>query len=290
METIVLPVVIISGAGLLFGILLSFAAKFFAVPVDERAQALRDALPGVNCGACGFAGCDEYSAKLNAGEAPTNLCTPGGDSVSKELSAILGVAFADVEEKHALVRCSGTFDTSVYVMEYLGESTCEACNAFYQGRRSCSYGCLGFGDCQHVCKYDAISIVDGLAVIDHNKCTGCGMCAKRCPNLLIQLVKKTSKIYVGCNSTDKGAYTRKLCKKGCIGCMKCQKTCRFDAIEVKNNLARVNPDKCTCCGECVPVCPVGVIKRTEDCVLIDAGGRCELKAQNNERVRLENQE
>lgn len=260
----VLPVIIVAAVGALAGLILSFAAKFFAVKVDERAAELRAALPGVNCGACGYAGCDEYAAKLNAEEAPTNLCTPGADAVAHRVSEILGVSFADVEEKHALVRCSGTLDTSVYVMDYQGAKTCEACNSYYQGRRSCSHGCLGFGDCAAVCQYDAIHIVDGLARIDYNKCTGCGMCAKKCPNLLIVLVKKTSEVYVGCKSNDKGAYTRKICKNGCIGCMKCQKTCRFGAIEVIDNLARVNPDTCTNCKECVAVCPVHVIHRCKE--------------------------
>lgn len=263
MGTIILPIVIVSIIGLLAGLILSVASKLFAVPVDERALALRAALPGVNCGACGYVGCDEYAAKLNSGEAATNLCVPGGDGISRALSDILGVSFADVEEKHAQVRCSGTLDTSVYIMDYQGAKSCAACNSFYQGRRSCSHGCLGYGDCASVCQYDAIHIINGLAVIDHKKCTGCGMCAKLCPNLLIQLVRKASKVYVGCKSDDKGAYTRKICKNGCIGCMKCQKTCQYGAIEVKENLARVNPDKCTNCGECIEVCPVHVIHRCE---------------------------
>lgn len=261
MEVYILPVAIVAGLGLLLGLVLSFASKFFAVQQDETVANLREALPGVNCGSCGFAGCEEYAAKMASGEAATNLCTPGGAEVAKKCSEILGVGFADVEQQVAQVHCCGTLETSQYVMEYMGLKTCAACNSFYQGRRSCSHGCLGFGDCTRVCQYDAIHVENGVAVVDPEKCTGCGMCARECPDHLIQIVPARAKVYVACTSTDKGAYTRKVCKNGCIGCMKCQKTCEYEAIKVEDNLARIDPQKCTGCGACIEVCPVGVIRR-----------------------------
>lgn len=263
MGTIIMPVVIVTAIGLFAGLILSAASNFFAVQVDETAGKLREVLPGANCGSCGYAGCDDYAVKVAAGEAAANLCTPGGADVANRIGAVLGVEVGAVEEKRAQVLCRGHLETTQYIMDYIGPQTCAACNALYQGRRSCSHGCLGFGDCVRVCPSDAVHIVDGVAVVDSVRCTGCGMCVKECPNAIIQIVPARAKLFVACRSTDKGAYTRKLCKNGCIGCMKCQKICPSGAIVVENNLARVNPEKCTVCGQCVDVCPVKCIQRSD---------------------------
>ena len=254
-------ILIVGGIGLACALLLVVASKFMAVETNQTAEDIRAALPGANCGACGFAGCDDYAKNLaeNPG-LKTNLCTPGGDTAARKIAEILGVEFEDVVEKKAIMKCAVTFDTSEYIMDYQGPHTCEACNSFYQGRRSCTHGCLGYGDCVAVCKFGALHVENGLAVVDRELCTGCGACTKACPNHLLDLVKETSLVHVACSSHDKGAYTRKVCKAGCIGCMKCQKTCQFGAITVTENLASIDPDKCTNCGACVEVCPTKVIQ------------------------------
>ena len=253
------PIIIVAGIAAICGVGLTLAAKFMSVPVNETASEIRAELPGANCGACGFAGCDEYADKLAAGGVKTNLCTPGGDSVGKKVSKILGVEFEDVVEKHAIVCCSGTCEHTTYVMDYQGPQTCEGCNSFYQGRGSCSHSCLGFGDCVNVCQYGALTIDDGIAVVDPELCTGCGMCAKVCPNSLINIVPQVSWVFVACSSTDKGAFTRKLCAAGCIGCKRCEKNCEYGAIAIENNLAVIDPEKCTNCGKCISVCPTKAV-------------------------------
>lgn len=262
-EAILTPVIILSILGLAAGIMLSLAAKFMAVEVDDTVVKLREELPGANCGACGYAGCDEYAAKVAEGEAAINLCTPGGASVAAKLAEIMGVESGSVDAKKAIVRCCGTYDTSEYKMDYQGPTSCEACSIYYQGRRSCAVGCLGYGDCKNVCKFGAIKIENGLAIIDPELCTGCGACVKKCPSQLITMVPKQSTVYVACSSNDKGAQTRKVCKVGCIACMRCEKTCRFDAIHVKDNLASIDQSKCTGCEECVEVCPTKCIRITK---------------------------
>lgn len=257
----VLPILVISISGLLAAIILVIASKFMAVKVDETFEAVRECLPGVNCGACGYAGCDEYAHKVAAGGVKTNLCVPGGDETSKKISQVLGVEFEDVVEQAAFVRCSGDCGATDYIMDYRGRQTCAACNNFYQGRGSCSHACLGFGDCVRVCQYDAIHIENGVAVVDREKCTGCGMCARECPNDLIAVADATKVYYVGCSSTDKGAFTRKVCSNGCIGCKKCERTCQHGAIKVENNLASIDTTLCVNCGECFGVCPTGAIKK-----------------------------
>ena len=260
MSGIVLPIMVVSLIGIGGGVILTIAAKYMAVPVNERVTEIREVLPGANCGACGFAGCDEYADKLINEGVAVNLCTPGGGEVAQAVGKLLGVEAGEVVPMAAIVKCAGMGGKTSYIMDYQGPRTCEACNFFYQGRGSCSHACLGFGDCVNVCQYNAIYIENGIAVVDRELCTGCGMCAKACPNMLINIVPKTSEVYVACSSTDKGAFTRKVCSAGCIGCRRCEKTCEYGAITITDNLASIDPEKCTNCGACVSVCPTKVIR------------------------------
>ena len=259
--SIVMPIVVMGGIGVISGAVLSLAAKFMSVPVDERVEQVRGMLPGANCGACGFAGCDEYAENLVFQGAKTNLCTPGGAEVAQNISGFLGADFDGIEEKMAVVHCSGTCENTGYAMDYEGPRSCEANNYLFQGRRSCSHACLGYGDCVKVCQYDAIYLENGIAYVDPENCTACGMCVQACPNNLITVVAKKARTFVGCHSSDKGAFVRKICSAGCIGCKLCEKKCEYGAIVVTDNLASIDPSKCTNCGECVGACPTKVIKQ-----------------------------
>lgn len=257
----ILPVVIVVGIGFLAGAILTLASKFMHVKVNESVAQIRKVLPGANCGACGYAGCDAYATVLaNDHTIKANLCTPGGSAVALSISKILGINFEAVEGKYAMVKCSGTFDKTSYVMDFRGIQSCNANKMFYRGRGSCSRACLGFGDCVEVCAYGAISMVNGVANVDKNKCVGCSVCVRNCPNSLISIVPSSLSTYVGCSSQDNAAHTHRVCKAGCIACKKCEKVCKFDAIHVVNNVAVIDPEKCKNCGMCVKECPVGVIK------------------------------
>lgn len=258
-ETILLPVLIIAGIGLIFGIILAVASKVMAVPVDERITKIRAALPGANCGACGFAGCDDYAKAVCENGAPTNACIPGGDNVAKAVASIMGVEASSSTPVAAFLGCQGTHAVTEEKYLYQGIPTCRACNAITAGKGSCMYGCLGFGDCMEACKFGAIQIVGGIAHFDRELCTGCGACAKACPKHLISILPKQTKVFVSCSNQEKGAATRSVCKTGCIGCKKCERTCTFDAIHVENNLASIDPEKCTGCGACAEACPVHAI-------------------------------
>lgn len=261
-EAYALPIIIITIVGFVCSVVLAVAAKYMHVPQAEGYDDIRAALPGANCGACGFAGCDAYAKALaEDNTTPTNLCPVGGAAVVEKISGLLGVEAGAVVEKAAFVGCSGTKDCTKYIMEYKGIPTCEACNIFYQGRGTCSHACLGYGDCVKACQFGAIRVINGAAVVDRSRCTACGMCVKKCPNMLIAMEPKAAQVFVACSSHEKGAHTRKNCTAGCIGCKKCEKTCPSGAITVEDNLAKINQSKCTSCGACIDVCPVHVIKR-----------------------------
>ncbi|WP_037373243.1 RnfABCDGE type electron transport complex subunit B [Anaerovorax odorimutans] len=261
MQQYFLPIIIVIIIGFLAGTILTLASKFMAVKVNETVVKVKEILPGANCGACGYAGCEDYAVALaNDPTIKPNLCTPGGSSVALAISNALGIEFEAVAGKTAVVKCSGTYAKTNYVMDYRGLQSCAANKMFYRGRGACDYSCIGYGDCVDACEYDAIKIEGGVAVVDNDKCVGCGLCAKRCPNNLIDIVPGSNFVYVGCSSNEKGAVTKDKCTIGCIGCKKCEKICKFDAIHVINNLAVIDYDKCKNCKMCINECPVGVIK------------------------------
>ena len=257
---ILIPILVLVAVAVLCAVLLTVSSVFFGVKEDERVAAVRDCLPGANCGACGYSGCDGYAKALAEGAATaTNLCVPGGDKTAKEIAGILGVEAEDVVEKVAYVACNGTCEATERKYDYKGLKSCVVANLLYSGDKTCNYACLGYGDCVKVCPQHAISIENGVAKVDPRKCIGCGMCVRECPNHIIKLTNDTIKVIVQCSNHDKGAVTRKICSNGCIGCMKCQKTCPNGAIKVENNLATIDYSLCTGCLACVEVCPVHCI-------------------------------
>lgn len=251
---------IVGATGLFIGLFLGFAAKKFEVEVDERESKVRELLPGVNCGGCGYAGCDALAKAIAAGEAPVNGCPVANQAAHDEIAAVMGVEAIATDKKVAFVKCAGTCDKTVDKYEYFGAKDCKmAALAPGKGNKKCSYGCMGFGSCVRVCEFDAIHIVDGIALVDKNKCTGCSKCVAECPNNIIELVPQKARTLVSCSSYDKGKDVKAACSAGCIGCKLCVKACEYDAIHVDDNLAYIDYSKCTDCNKCAEVCPVKVI-------------------------------
>ena len=260
---ILFALLVVGAVGLLAGILLALASHFFHVEEDEKAKRLRGCLPGINCGACGYKGCDDYAAAMARGEAAPNLCIPGADAVSAELSEILGVVAEMPEDKVAFVACNGNCEATDKKAEYRGVDTCRAAAMLYGGPNACVYGCLGYGDCAEACPAHAICVRDGIAHVDTSKCLGCGLCAKICPKQVISMVPQNSGVVVMCNNREKGADARKACKNACIGCKRCEKTCPHEAITVVDNLAKIDYNKCSGCGACADVCPTSCLKQID---------------------------
>lgn len=255
MKEYILPILIFLGFGALSGILLLIASKVLAVKTDETEAKITEALPGANCGGCGYSGCAGYAAAVAHDGAPTNLCKPGGAEVMKKINAIMGTEGGEFVREVAFVRCNGCENATKDRFTFTGTKSCAAVEKFYNGKGECRFGCDGYGDCAAVCSNGAITIADGVAVVDPAKCGGCGKCVTACPNHLIFLRKETSTVALRCSSKDSGKVTRTVCTNGCIGCKMCEKKCPQGAVVVADNHAVIDYDKCTSCGTCVSVCP-----------------------------------
>ncbi|MDO8930254.1 MAG: Fe-S cluster domain-containing protein [Bacteroidota bacterium] len=266
MTTIILYTVLtLSIIGVLSAIILYFVAQKFKVYEDPRIGQVETALPGANCGGCGFAGCRAFAeACVSKGELADLFCPVGGNDTMSGVADILGIVAEKKDPRVAVVRCNGTCEHRPKTNFFDGPVSCAIASTLYSGDTGCQYGCLGCGDCVVACDFDAIHMnpVTGLPEVDDEKCVACGACVKACPKTLIELRKKRPKdrkIYVSCRNQDKGGVARKSCAVACIGCSKCEKECKFDAITIANNLAFIDSDKCTLCRKCVSVCPTNAI-------------------------------
>lgn len=257
--SIIYSVVALAGLGLLFGILITFASKKFEVEKDDRVERILEVLPNGNCGGCGFAGCQAYAKAVADGNAAPDLCSVGGAETAAKIGEILGIEVKEKEPVMAYVLCCGNGENTTEKYFYDGIANCISAARVSGGYKSCSFACLGFGNCVDVCKFDAIHIVDGIASVDLEKCVGCGACVKACPKALIHLVPKSAKYVVKCSSKDKGVDTKNKCKIGCISCKLCEKNCPADAVHVENNVAVIDYKKCTSCGMCAEKCPRHII-------------------------------
>ncbi len=258
--SIILAAVVVGCVGIILGLFLGFAGEKFKVEVDPKEEAILDVLPGNNCGGCGYAGCSGLAAAIAKGEAPVGQCPVGGAPVSEKVAAIMGVEAESGPKMVAFVKCAGTCDKAQTQYDYTGIQDCTAVDFVpAKGQKACTYGCLGYGTCVKACEFDAIHIINGIAVVDPQACRACGKCVAACPRKLIELVPYDSAHLVHCNSKDKGPVVMKACSVGCIGCHLCEKNCPADAIHVTDNLAHIDQDKCTGCGLCVEKCPKKII-------------------------------
>jgi Na+-translocating ferredoxin:NAD+ oxidoreductase RNF subunit RnfB len=264
-EVLLYTIISLSGIGLIAAVILYFVAQKFKVYEDPRIDLVEEVLPAANCGGCGFAGCRNFAeAMVKSDDIGEFYCPVGGNEVMEKAAKILGKEAEAQEPKVAVVRCNGSCDHRQKTNQYDGVASCAVSSALYSGETGCQYGCLGYGDCEAACNFDAIHInhQTGLPEVIDANCTACNACVIACPNDIIELRtrnKKDRKIYVSCINEDKGGIAKKSCEVACIGCSKCFKVCPFDAITMNNNLAYIDPDKCRLCRKCVPECPTNAI-------------------------------
>ncbi len=250
----------IGGVGLFIGVFLGFAGKKFAVEVDEKEVKIRALLPGVNCGACGYSGCDGVAHAIAQGKAPVGACVVGGQKVADEVAGLMGVTAEKEEKKVAFVRCSGDCGKTSDKYDYSGPDQCVMVKfAPAGGPKSCTFGCTGMGDCVRVCEYGAISIQKGIAAVDELKCVDCQECMKACPKGLIIEIPAGRSSHIACVNPQKGKPVMDVCSVGCISCMKCMRDCPAGAITMDGGYPVIDYDKCTDCGTCRKGCPRGCI-------------------------------
>ncbi len=262
MQNIISATIAISAMGLIFGALLGIAAKVFYVEQDAKLPLVTDALPGANCGGCGYAGCAQCASAIIEGKAKANVCPVGGAETAKIISNILGQEAETFEKKVAFVRCEGCSDVAQIKFQYDGNLDCvSAARMIGGGYKACSNGCLGYGSCVSVCNFGAIKVENGIAKVDFHKCTACGKCVAACPKNLITLVSPSNQYVVKCRNTDKGAVVKDKCTAGCIGCKICEKNCLEEAVKVDHFLATIDTEKCIGCGVCAEKCPKKIIKK-----------------------------
>lgn len=257
---VVVPLVLMAVLGGGLGLVLAYASKRFFVAVDPRVEEVQGALPGVNCGACGYAGCAGYADAIVAKGVAPNLCAPGGNSCAAAIAKIMGMTVDAKEPNFAVIRCDGNGVRPRFY--YSGVQTCKAASVMGLGGafQDCPYGCLGMGSCVEACPFGALSLNENnVAVVNEAVCSGCGKCVEACPRKLIRIDPESRVIVVRCANLEKGALANKMCNHACIACGKCVRECPFDAIHIENNLAVIDYAKCKLCGKCVKVCPKTLI-------------------------------
>jgi len=262
-ENIIWAVVWFLILGGVFGFLLAIFSKLFYVKKAPKVDEIAELLPSANCGGCGYSGCAALAEAIAEGKAKPNSCRATSNENILKISRIIGVANEENVRYTAHVMCSGSSNKTKRKFIYDGIETCIAASKIAGGDKMCSFGCLGFGTCVSACKFDAIHIINGVSVVDPEKCRACGMCVSSCPKNLIELIPYDSKHWVSCKSTENGAQTVKYCDVGCIGCKKCEKVCKTNAIKVENNIAKIDYSLCKNCGECLNVCPRKIIKTSQ---------------------------
>ena len=259
--TILTATLILGSVGLAFGGLIAIANRKFSVWEDPRIGGTVERLPGTNCGACGFPGCQGFAEGLVAGKTEPTGCTVMGADEIDEVATYLGVDAGDATKVVARLLCAGGTDVAIQLAPYAGYETCGGAAAVAGGGKGCPWGCLGLADCEVACDFDAIHMSDtGLPVVDPDLCTACNDCVAVCPKDLFVLMPIEQKLIVQCKNLIEGDAAETLCAVACTACGRCVADAHEGVITIADGLAIVDYEKNKLAGiEAIERCPTNAI-------------------------------
>ncbi len=266
-QIILMAAAVMAGCGVILGVLIALAVRFFRIDADPRIEAVADLLPGANCGGCGQAGCLDFAKGLVAGTLTPNQCPVSSQEIRSAVARVLGVEVGEVTPQVAVVLCGGSVGHVKTATRYNGVTDCVSASLVGGGPKSCTYGCLGFSSCARSCPFHAIEMIDRLAVVHPELCVGCGQCVKTCPRGLIKLVPAAAKVNIYCSSKAKAPVKRAACAIPCIGCRKCVKAAPEGMFQMDGTVVSVNYDNAALPGpEIVAAagCPTGCLQCRSD--------------------------
>lgn len=266
-------VLILGGVGLVFAILIATANRRLRVWEDPRIDAVAAMLPNANCGACGLPGCRAFAEQAVAGAIAPAKCTVSSEEGIAAIAGYLGVARGEAERRVARLRCAGGHDVARQRAEYRGLRTCAAASAVAGGGKGCSWGCLGFGDCEVVCDFDAIMLNDaGIPVVDPARCTACGDCVEACPKDLFVLMPVSHHLLVQCRNLVAGDGVLADCKVACTACGRCVQDAAPGLISVASGVAVIDYERIALEDvRAIERCPTGAIVWLEGAQFVASG-------------------
>ncbi|TWO32254.1 RnfABCDGE type electron transport complex subunit B [Seonamhaeicola sediminis] len=270
--SIVIAIAALGGLTLLLAIMLIFANKKLFVYEDPRIDKVEDMLPHANCGACGYPGCRPFAEALVLKKSLPGKCTVSSDEGRQSIAEFLGVALGAEEKQVARLACAGGTNVAINRAQYIGVQSCQAANLVSGGGKGCFWGCLGHGDCESVCDFDAITMNEhGLPIVDVEKCTACGDCVEVCPKDLFSLQPISHKLWIACKNLEQGEAILEDCQVGCTACGKCAMDAPGELITMKNNLPVINYSESHNTQKPIQRCPTGAIVWLEDSGLMIKG-------------------
>lgn len=259
-STLLIALLTMGGLGVFFAVGLAIADKKLRVEENPLYGQVLELLPGANCGACGRAGCYDFATSVVDGISKVNGCPVGGASSAQAIATLLGLDAGDSVKIVARVLCNGgNKEAKVRETKYIGPESCTAQTYVSGGNKSCTYGCLGGGDCVAACQFNAIFMNEnGLPVVIDELCTGCAACSKACPRNIIEMHSIDRELFVFCRNHDDPKTSKDVCQVACIGCGICARPSE-GTISVNNGLAVIDHDNVK--TELIPVakCPTKAI-------------------------------
>lgn len=232
---------VMGGIGVVLAAMLAYADKKLYVYEDPRIDEVESMLPKANCGACGCAGCRAFAEKAVKGEIAPGKCTVSAPEGVQAIAALLQIDAGAEERRVARLACAGGPHVARHRAQYVGLRTCRGAALVNGGGKGCSWGCLGLGDCERVCNFNAITMNrHSLPVVTQSLCTACGDCVDVCPKQLFSIHAVSHRLWVACKNLADGQQAEADCEVACTACGRCAADAPPGLIQIVNNLAVID--------------------------------------------------